>query len=216
MKERTADSYLTLAGPVRAQLTEKKSVFEARLERVSSEAAAREVIEATRKEHWEAGHHCSAFILGPTGMLARSSDDGEPSGTAGMPMLDVLTGAGVRDVVAVVTRWFGGVLLGSGGLVRAYGGAVRLALDEARIISRERRMFGAVEVDAAEAGRVENDLRGRGVQVLDAEYGARVVLSVASAPEAVDRVQAAVAQSTHGRGRVQWQGEGWVDNDSVE
>ena len=84
-----------------------------------------------RAQHWDARHHCSAFVLGPRSELQRSSDDGEPAGTAGAPMLEVLRGAGVSDVAAVVTRWFGGTLLGAGGLVRAYGDAVRAALAEA-------------------------------------------------------------------------------------
>ncbi|UUZ61587.1 YigZ family protein [Nocardioides sp. B-3] len=120
-------SYLTLGRDSSGQVEVKGSRFLCTLQRVPSEAAARALVAAQRKEHWDARHHCSAFVLGPDGTLQRSSDDGEPAGTAGAPMLEVLRGAGVSDVAAVVTRWFGGTLLGAGGLVRAHGDAVRVA-----------------------------------------------------------------------------------------
>ena len=135
-----------------------------------------------RKEHWDARHHCSAFVIGPDAALQRSSDDGEPAGTAGAPMLEVLRGAEVCDVAAVVTRWFGGTLLGAGGLVRAYGDAVRAALDEVGTVRRSLLHELALEVDHADAGRVESDLRGRGVPVLDVEYAARVRLVLGADP----------------------------------
>ncbi len=97
----------------------------------------------------DARHHCTAFVLGPDGTTMRSNDDGEPSGTAGAPMLEVLRGRGLTDVVAVVTRWFGGTLLGTGGLIRAYGDAVSLALDGASLVRMELREGLVVEVDHA-------------------------------------------------------------------
>ena len=117
-------SYLTIAGRSSAEIEVRRSRFVCDVERVESEEAAREFIEAIRSGSREARHHCTAFILGSNGAIQRSNDDGEPSGTAGAPMLEVLRGRGVSDVVAVVTRWFGGVLLGTGGLIRAYGDAV--------------------------------------------------------------------------------------------
>ena len=117
----TPSRYLVPAGPGTAEVVVKRSRFLCSVARVASEAEARAVVDRARKKHWDAGHHCSAFVIGPASELQRSSDDGEPSGTAGAPMLEVLRGREVSDVVAVVTRWFGGVLLGAGGLVRAYG-----------------------------------------------------------------------------------------------
>ena len=105
-------AYLTVARSGSAEIEVKRSRFLARVERVETEAAARAVVEAARKEHWDARHHCSAFVLGPDAGVQRSNDDGEPSGTAGAPMLEVLRGRELSDVVVVVTRWFGGVLLG--------------------------------------------------------------------------------------------------------
>ena len=134
--------YRTVARSAVAETEVKRSRFLCRVERVESEEAARAVVDRARKEHWDARHHCSAFVLGPDGAVQRSSDDGEPSGTAGAPMLEVLRGREVSDVVAVVTRWFGGTLLGAGGLVRAYGDAVRAGLDAAGV--RRTRAGGTV------------------------------------------------------------------------
>lgn len=171
-------SYLTIARNGKAEIEAKRSRFRCTLERVPDEAAARAVVDRLRKEHWDARHHCSAFVLGPTAAVQRSSDDGEPAGTAGAPMLEVLRGAGVSDVVAVVTRWFGGTLLGAGGLVRAYGDAVRAALDEVGVLTRELVTEYELTVGHAEAGRLESELRTRGVQILDTSYADRVTMRV--------------------------------------
>src|SRR5680860_1503467 len=129
-----AMSYFSIARNASAEIEVKRSRFICHVERVANEDEARAVIERIRKQHWDARHNCSAFVLGPGGDVQRSNDDGEPSGTAGAPMLEVLRGRGVSDVVAVVTRYFGGVLLGAGGLVRAYSDSVRAALDEAGVL----------------------------------------------------------------------------------
>lgn len=171
-------SYLTIARNGKAEIEAKRSRFRCTLERVPDEAAARAVVDRLRKEHWDARHHCSAFVLGPTAAVQRSSDDGEPAGTAGAPMLEVLRGAGVSDVVAVVTRWFGGTLLGAGGLVRAYGDAVRAALDEVGVLTRELVTEYELTVGHAEAGRLESELRTRGVQILDTSYADTVTMRV--------------------------------------
>ena len=110
----------------------KRSRFLTRLRRVATEEDAREVIAERRKAHFDASHNCTAFVLGSDSGVARSSDDGEPAGTAGVPMLNVLHSNGLSDVVAVVTRYFGGIKLGGGGLVRAYSDAVAQAVEEAR------------------------------------------------------------------------------------
>ena len=118
------------------EIVEKKSRFIANIFPVTTEEEALEKITAMRKKYYDARHNCSAFVIGSKGELTRSSDDGEPSGTAGRPMLEVLTGSGIRNIAAVVTRYFGGVLLGTGGLVRAYSGAVKMALEQCETITR--------------------------------------------------------------------------------
>ncbi|HEY3015585.1 MAG TPA: YigZ family protein, partial [Nocardioides sp.] len=164
------DHYLTIARDGEAEIEVKRSRFLCTLVRVEEEDAARAVVERLRKQHWDARHHCSAFVLGPGAEVQRSSDDGEPAGTAGAPMLEVLRGRDVSDVVAVVTRWFGGVLLGAGGLVRAYSDAVRAGLEEVGTLTRYLVVEHDLVVDHADAGRLESDLRARGIAVLDVSY----------------------------------------------
>lgn len=203
--------YLTLARDATAEIEVKRSRFRCDVVRVSSETDARAVVEAARRDHWDARHHCSAFALGPAREVERSSDDGEPSGTAGAPMLEVLRGAEVSDVVAVVTRWFGGTLLGAGGLVRAYSDAVRAGLAAAG--TRERALLRelTLAVDHADAGRFESDLRGRGFVVLDASYGVGVTLLLGVPPDDESRLHAAVAVLTSGTNEATLTGERWVD-----
>ncbi|WP_109471573.1 YigZ family protein [Ornithinimicrobium cavernae] len=203
--------YRTIRAPVSASIEERRSVFECRLERADTEDAARAVVESARAAHWDARHHCSAWVLGADAALTRSNDDGEPSGTAGTPMLETLTHSGLSDVVAVVTRWFGGTLLGTGGLVRAYGDAVRAALEEAEPLERELRQLATLEVGHADAGRLEHDLRASGVMVTDSEYSARVILHLAVPVEEIDQVTQLVARFTAGSGRLVRGDTEWVD-----
>jgi uncharacterized YigZ family protein len=207
-------SYLTLARDGTAEIEVKRSRFLCTLERVEDETAARSVVERLRKQHWDARHHCSAFVLGPAREVERSSDDGEPAGTAGAPMLEVLrghAGEGVSDVVAVVSRWFGGTLLGAGGLVRAYGDAVRAGLDATGTRRRSLVRELVLDVDHADAGRVESELRTRGIAVLDTTYGDRVALRLGVPPTDEDRLHALVAELTAGTVEAVAAGERWVD-----
>jgi len=153
------ESYLVPGREATAEIEVKRSRFRARIVRVETEEAARAVIADERRVHGTAGHHCSAFVLGPTAATLRSNDDGEPSGTAGPPVLDALRGEGLSDVVAVVTRWFGGTLLGTGGLVQAYGDATRAAIVTAGTCVRRLRLRLQVTVDFATSGRLEDQLR---------------------------------------------------------
>ncbi|WP_110239567.1 YigZ family protein [Nocardioides gilvus] len=205
-------SYRTIARDGDVLIEVKRSRFLCTLRRVEEEADARALVEQMRKAHWDARHHCSAFVIGPDAMLQRSSDDGEPAGTAGAPMLEVLRGHdshGVSDVAVVVTRWFGGILLGAGGLVRAYSEAVATGLAEVGTLERRQLQEWSLRLDHAEAGRVESELRLKGVEVLEATYAAdvRLVLGVA----APDQLADAVAGLTSGRGELQRVGERWVD-----
>lgn len=204
-------SYLVPRRDTQAEIEVKRSRFLCTVARVEDEAAARAVVDRLRKEHHDARHHCSAFVLGADAAVERSNDDGEPSGTAGAPMLEVIRGAGVSDVVAVVTRWFGGTLLGAGGLVRAYGDAARAGLDAAGTQRRSLVQELLLEVDHADAGRVESELRTRGVAVLDTDYAAAVTLRLGVAPADVRRLHALVAELTSGAAAAVVAGERWVD-----
>lgn len=208
----TINHYLTLAAPARAEVEVRRSRFVCDVAPVSTEAEARAVVERVRSTSRDARHHCTAFVLGSDGATMRSNDDGEPSGTAGAPMLEVLRGRGLTDVVAVVTRWFGGTLLGTGGLIRAYGDAVSLALDQATLVRMELREGLVAEVDHAAAPRLEHALRGlTGVEITGADYLSQGVrLHVAAAPHAVADVERTVAVQTSGAGSVTAGEPSWV------
>lgn len=204
-------SYQTIRAPVTASIEERRSVFECWLRRADSEQDARAVVEEARSTHWDARHHCSAWVLGPDADLVRSNDDGEPSGTAGNPMLEVLIHSGFSDVVAVVTRWFGGTLLGAGGLVRAYGDAVRAACAEAQPLRRQLFQLGTVEVEHADAGRIEHDLRAHGVVVQDVDYASSVTLHLGVPVGDRAEVAAQVARLTGGTAALRPGATEWVD-----
>ncbi|MEU4453228.1 YigZ family protein [Nocardioides sp. NPDC023903] len=204
--------YLTIGRDGAAEIEEKRSRFLCTLARVEDEADARAVVERLRKQHWDARHTCSAFRIGPPPQpVERSNDDGEPAGTAGAPMLEVLRGAGVSDTVAVVTRWFGGTLLGAGGLVRAYSDAVRTALDEVGTRRRELVREYEIGVPYDAAGRLETDLRSSGVAVLDTSYGAAVTLRIGAPPEDEKRLESLLAELTAGASSLVPGADRWVD-----
>lgn len=204
-------SYLTVAGPGLAEIEVKRSRFLCRVEPATTEDEARAVVEEERRRRWDARHHCSAFVLGPAAEVQRSNDDGEPSGTAGAPMLDVLRGRHVSDVVAVVTRYFGGVLLGAGGLVRAYSDSVRAGLDEAGV--RRRRLLDRYHVDVphADAGRLEHALRAHEVVVLGVDYGSVARLHLAVPAGDAERLPRLLSELSGGELHPEPAGSDWVD-----
>lgn len=182
-----------------------RSRFVCTLYRVADEAAARERIVAHRRANWDATHNCTAFVL-DGGAIQRSADDGEPAGTAGVPMLEVLRGRGLTEVLAVVTRYFGGVKLGAGGLVRAYGSAVARAVDAAGVVELAMWSRLRVTVDYARAGGLEGLLRARGdVRLVEVVFGSSVVFDVACVDAAV--LRGWLAAQTAGEARVESAGE---------
>ncbi|WP_324645191.1 IMPACT family protein [Pseudarthrobacter sp. LT1] len=222
-QESRAISYTTLAagGDFRHELEVKRSRFITVLRRAGTEDAARDLVAGLRREFHDARHHCSAFVIGPDRTVQRSSDDGEPAGTAGVPMLEALlkreTAPGVTDlsdVSAVVVRYFGGVLLGAGGLVRAYSESVSAALDLAPLVRRSRRRICSTAVPHAAAGRLENDLRAAGMVMADTSYQDRhTVLRIAVADNA-DAIAAAsdrLLQLTAGSAGLTPGGTEWID-----
>ncbi len=189
----------------------KRSRFIAVIARVDTADEAAAVVEAQRTLRPDARHHCWAYVVGdePSDRRKKSSDDGEPGGTAGVPMLQVLDAREVVAAVAVVTRYFGGIKLGAGGLVRAYSGAVAAALDETPLVRRERRETYRLGVAHADAGRVEAELRGRGVDVVDTAYGAVATLTLTTNDPA--RLEDTVAAATSGGGVLEPAGAMWAD-----
>ena len=137
------------------ELIEKKSRFIATVRPVETEEEAVKFINETKKKYWDARHNCSAFVIGKNQELTRCSDDGEPAGTAGRPMLDVLLKEGIHNTAVVVTRYFGGVLLGTGGLVRAYQGAVQKGLDAAVIVEKFEGQILLITTDYTGLGKIQ-------------------------------------------------------------
>jgi uncharacterized YigZ family protein len=180
------------------ELEVKKSRFLCALARVTTEAEAREFIQQRRRLNHDARHHCSAFVLGDAGEFQKSSDDGEPAGTAGVPMLEVLRRNEITNTVAVVTRYFGGVLLGAGGLVRAYGGAVSAALDHVGLVERRPVRVMMTTVDYLLAGKLDNDLRSAGYQVADTDYQETVCFHINVPESDVDCFRTWLAEATGG------------------
>lgn len=213
MPSNGARRYVTLAGPARSELEVRRSRFVCDVAPATSEEAARALIEQVRAGSRDAGHHCTAYLLGPDAATARSNDDGEPSGTAGAPMLAALRGRGITDVVAVVSRWFGGTLLGTGGLIRAYGDSTEAALAAATTVTREERDTWSLDVGHEHGPRVENALRtARGVAVSDVGWApSGVTITFAVDPAATDEVAALVAVLTGGSSTPVLRGRAWVE-----
>ena len=190
---------IATAGEHWAEIEVKRSRFLATVARVESEAAARAVIERIRTEHWQANHNCTAWRIGEGGRSQRTSDDGEPSGTAGIPMLEVLKRRDVTDVLAVVTRYFGGTLLGAGGLIRAYGQAVTAVLDEVGIVERQPLSVVAVQASHQDAGRLDNALRTTDYQLGDVTWADQVIFSLYLTADELPGFTAWLAEATGGR-----------------
>ena len=193
------EQYIMLSKGAQAELVEKKSRFIATIRPVSSEEEAAAFIEEMKKKYYDARHNCSAFVIGSKGELTRSSDDGEPSGTAGRPMLEVLTGSGIRNIAAVVTRYFGGVLLGTGGLVRAYSGAVKMALEQCETITRRYGVQMLIKTDYNGVGKIQYLLGSKDVVIQDSVYAADVQMTVLVPIEEYDRLCKELVEATNGR-----------------
>ena len=191
----------------------KRSRFYSLARRTSDEDAARDFIHEIRAEFPDARHHCSAYMLHVEGSnpVERSSDDGEPSGTAGKPMLDMLRGSELLDTTVVVVRWFGGVKLGAGGLVHAYSQSVGDLLPKIDRVTRAIRELYLIEVPHADAGRLEADLRNRGIAVTDTDYGAAVTYTLAVEPGGRAELESTLASLTAGAVVPVEAGTSWVE-----
>lgn len=209
--EGMSNDYETISGPVHTEIEISRSRFLTRLERVESEEAARDVIAGARADDPRARHHCSAFVIGHDARVQRSNDDGEPSGTAGAPMLDALVSAGLSDVVAVVTRYFGGVLLGAGGLTRAYRASVAGAVHEARRVRRAVRCEAVVRSAYDVAPQIEAEARRRGYAVGEARYTDAVEQSYLVADEHITSLEALAAELSSGAALVTLGARSYVD-----
>lgn len=191
----------------------KRSRFITWVDRARSEEEARDLVARAREAYPDARHHCSAFIVHVENSqpIERSSDDGEPSGTAGKPMLEVLKGAGMFDVAAVVIRYFGGVKLGTGGLVSAYTNSVSEALELVERRTRVVKDLATVDLPHGEAGRIEAELRNAGIEIVGVEYGSMARYTLAFNPGEHSLVDATLAAATHGSAEAKAAGQRWIE-----
>ena len=191
-----------LLGPGEGYVEEKKSKFLAVAEPVSTEAQARAVVEQQRKKYHDARHHVFAFQVGEHNEIQRYSDDGEPQGTAGMPVLQVILGEGVSNCVIVVTRYFGGTLLGTGGLVRCYGRAAKEALLDAGVGEVGRFDPISVTVDYAMQGKLSYEIGQRGLILEDTVFTDQVEFCLLCRQEETASLLQALQEMTSGRAKI--------------
>lgn len=190
-----------------AEIIEKKSRFIATVCPVKSEEEALNFIEGMRKKYWNATHNCFAYVVGERFQVQRCSDDGEPSGTAGKPMLDVILGEEIHDVVVVVTRYFGGTLLGTGGLVRAYSGATKEGLLASKVIVKMHGQRLSVQTDYTGLGKIQYILGQRGIQILNSIYTDKVELEVLLPEAEIGSVMSEIREGTNGQAVMELQEE---------
>ncbi len=185
------------------EIVEKKSRFIATVESITSEEEAFAFINRIKKQYWDARHNCYAFVAGRNHGLQRFSDDGEPGGTAGRPMLDVLLKEDIHDVAVVVTRYFGGVLLGTGGLVRAYQKAAQEGLRNSLIIEKRQGRVLKIDTDYNGIGKIQYILAQQQIPTIGTSYTERVMAEVMAPMESLQKIQDAVTEATNGAARFQ-------------
>ena len=198
------------------ELTEKRSRFIATVRPVQSEEEALAFIEEMRKKYWDARHNCYAYTVGKNREYTRASDDGEPSQTAGRPMLDVLLGEELHDTAVVVTRYFGGILLGTGGLVRAYSGAVQEGLRQSVIIDKIRGVLLEVVTDYNGYGRLQYLAAQNGYAVLETAFTDQVLLRLLVPLEQEGPACKAITEGTNGRAQISKPGGLWFARNGGE
>ena len=196
------DSYRVLLTGGEGEIVEKKSRFIATIRKCETEEEAVAFIEEMKKKYWDARHNCYVYSVGKNREYTRCSDDGEPSGTAGRPMLDVILGEDIYNVAAVVTRYFGGVLLGTGGLVRAYSKSLQEGLAASTIIEKTYGISMEVITDYTGIGKIQYIAGEQKLPVLDSEYTDRVVLHLLVPSDQISYVEKAITEGTNGRAKM--------------
>ena len=200
--ENTISLYVYKGG--QGEITEKKSRFIATVRPVESEDEAVSFINETKKKYWDARHNCSAFVIGKRQELTRCSDDGEPAGTAGRPMLDVLLKENIHNAAIVVTRYFGGVLLGTGGLVRAYQQATKAGLSASEIIEKKDGAVLFIRTDYTGIGRLQYLFAQEKITVMDTAYEADVLVKAVIPENDKKRIEKTIIEQTNGTAKLEW------------
>ncbi|MFI5632009.1 YigZ family protein [Streptomyces sp. NPDC051664] len=205
------EQYRTVARAGVHETEINRSRFICALAPAATEQEAQDFVARIRREHPTATHNCFAYVIGADASVQKASDDGEPGGTAGVPMLQMLMRREMRYVAAVVTRYYGGVKLGAGGLIRAYGGVVGEALDELGTITRQRFRLATITVGHQRAGRLENDLRATGLAVREVRYAEAVIIEIGLPDSDVESFRSWLADATAGEALLELGGEAYGD-----
>lgn len=188
-----------LLKPGTAEVIEKKSRFIASVASVETPEEAAAFIESVKKKYWDAKHNCSAYVIGRDGEYTRCNDDGEPAQTAGLPMLEVLLHSEVRNIVVVVTRYFGGTLLGTGGLIRAYGQTVKEALANSEIGEEVEGIMLTIKADYTLLGKIQYTLAQKGIEIMDTVYESDVMLTIRFEKHLSDSIEKELINVTCGK-----------------
>lgn len=200
-------SYPSVYRPGKAEITVKKSRFLSEIRHVTSTAEAEAFLDEVRHTYPDASHHCYAYTVGARGEIVRKSDDGEPSQTAGKPILDVLAGAGIRDAAIVVTRYFGGTLLGTGGLVRAYQEAAAAALAGCVTVCKRYGQVLLVTTDYGSSGKLRYLFEHANIPIPDIRYTESVTYTILVDAVCADALKEQIAEATNGSARITLQEE---------
>lgn len=205
------ENYLTVKGYGESEIVISKSRFLTYIERAETEEDAISFIDGIKKLHHNATHNCSAYIIGEHDHIQKANDDGEPSGTAGVPMLEVLKKQGLKDTVVVVTRYFGGTKLGGGGLIRAYGKATTEGLIAAHIVERKLHHFMKVAIDYTWLGKVENEIRSSSYSLEEIRYleGVEIIVSVLKEDE--EQFRSWITEMTNGQASITFEDAQFVE-----
>lgn len=207
-----ANSYNTIEGIASGEIVEKKSRFIATVIHVESEEEANARIEELKKKYWDARHNCYAFILGKGSETMRFSDDGEPSGTAGKPILEVLKGRELTNTLVVVTRYFGGVLLGTGGLVRAYTDSTIEGLSNADLRTMQLMQCVGIDIDYNTIGKLKYMLASNEINILNEAYTDAVRVNIALPVNEVQRYLDSITDVTNGKATFEMLEEQYISN----
>ncbi|MCL6456889.1 MAG: YigZ family protein [Gorillibacterium sp.] len=204
------EAYKTVAAPGSAEIVIRKSRFIGHASPVSSEEEAVRFITAIKKEHYNATHNCSAYVIGERDEYQKQSDDGEPGGTAGKPILEVMKHQGLKNTVVVVTRYFGGIMLGAGGLFRAYTDGAVIGIAAAKPINQVLHQDVYVEVDYTWLSKVENELRSRGTRLGETSFAEKVVLHCLPVHAQAEEFITWMTNMTNGQGVITTGGTSYI------
>lgn len=208
-------SYFTVKSAGNTEIIIQKSRFIAYVKRVHTEEEAQDFIASVKKKHVDASHNCSAYMIGENDLIQKANDDGEPTGTAGVPMLEVLKKRELKDTCVVVTRYFGGIKLGGGGLIRAYGSAVSAGIEAAGVVERQLNTICAAEFDYTVLGKIENEVRSSNFVLKDFAYEEKVTMTCSVPADEEEAFESWIADLSSGQAKTSRLGTEYLETEVI-